>query len=105
MINDQWTTIMPYGLAAMIKEEKQLLETRSGVVLKKLVVHGIIQLPQRQPDTIYIVEPDVARYAWKTSYRVDVCYLDSPVVRDDKYRTLAAMSLVCFHEVLLSYCL
>ena len=35
MINDQWTTIMPTGLAAKIKEEKQLLETRSGVVLKK----------------------------------------------------------------------
>ena len=105
MINDQWTTIMPTGLSAKIKEEKQLLETRSGVVLKKLVVHGIIQLPQRQPDNIYIVEPDVARYAWKTSYREDVCYLDCPIVRDDKYRSLAAMSLVCFHEVLLSYCL
>ena len=37
MINDQWTTIMPTGLAAKIKEEKQLLETRSGVVLKKFV--------------------------------------------------------------------
>jgi hypothetical protein len=104
-INDAWATILPYGLSAKIKEEKQFMETRSGVALKKLIVHGIIELPQRKPDTIYIVEPDVARYAWKSSYREDVCYLDSPVVRDDKYRTLASMSLVCFHEVLFSYCL
>ena len=104
-INDGWTTIHPYGLPAKIKEEKKLLEVKGGVTLKKLIVHGIIELPERKPDTIYIVEPDVARYAWKTSYREDVCYLDNPVVRDDKYRTLAAMSLVCFHEVLLSYCL
>ena len=104
-VNDSWTTIMPYGLPCRLKEDKQLMETRHGVTLKKLIVHGVIQLPDRQPDTIYIVEPEVARYIWKSSYREDVCYLDNPVVRDDKYRTLASMALVCFHEVLLSYCL
>ena len=99
-IDDAWVTIMPSGLCAKLKEEKQLIETKSGVTFKKLIVHGVIELPDRQPDTIYIVEPEVARYVWKSSYREDVCYLDNPVVRDDKYRTLAAMSLVCFHEVL-----
>ena len=103
--NDSWTTIMPYGLCAKLKEEKQLIDTKNGVSLKKLIVHGVIELPDRKPDTIYIVEPEVARYVWKSSYREDVCYLDNPVVRDDKYRTLASMALVCFHEVLLSYCL
>jgi len=104
-INDAWTTIMPYGLSSKLKEEKQLIEKKDGVTFRKLIVHGVIELPDRKPDTIYIVEPEVARYVWKQSYREDVCYLDNPVVRDDKYITLAAMSLVCFHEVLLSYCL
>ena len=101
-INDAWTTIMPYGLSSKLKEEKQLIETKDGVTFRKHIVHGVIELPDRKPDTIYIVEPEVARYVWKQSYREDVCYLDNPVVRDDKYITLAAMSLVCFHEVLLS---
>jgi hypothetical protein len=104
-IDDAWTTIMPYGLSSKLKEEKQLIETKDGVTFRKLIVHGVVELPDKKPDTIYIVEPEVARYVWKQSYREDVCYLDNPVVRDDKYRTLAAMSLVCFQEVLLSYCL
>lgn len=103
--NDSFTTIMPHGLSAKLKEEKQLIETKDGITFKKLIVHGVVELPDRKPNTIYIVEPEVARYVWKSSYREDVCFLDNPIVRDDKYRTLASMSLVCFHEVLISYCL
>ena len=104
-VNDSWTTIMPYGLPCRLKEDKQLMETRHGVTLKKLIVHGVIQLPDRQPDTIYIVEPEVARYIWKSSYREDVCYLDNPVVRDDTVSYTHLTLPTCFHEVLLSYCL
>jgi hypothetical protein len=44
-------------------------------------------------------------FIWKTKYREDVCYLDHPLVRDDKYNSLAAMSLVCMSEALVRYCL
>lgn len=57
------------------------------------------------PDTYIIVEREVALYIWKAYNRDDVCYLDYPIVRDDKYNSLAAMSLVCMSNANISYCL
>ena len=105
MIDGSWQSIMPYGLCCKFKTSKQLPVIRDGIRFNPLSYDGVIELPDKQNDTIIIVERDIALYIWKTTYRDDVCYLDHPIVRDDKYMSLAAMSLVCMSEALVRYCL
>jgi hypothetical protein len=105
MIDGSWQSIMPYGLCCKFKTSKQLPVIRDGIRFNPLSYDGVIELPDKQNDTIIIVERDIALYIWKTTYRDDVCYLDHPIVRDDKYMSLAAMSLVCISEGNISYCL
>jgi len=105
MIDGSWQSIMPYGLCCKFKTSKQLSVIRDGIRFNPLSYDGVIELPDKQNDTIIIVERDIALYIWKTTYRDDVCYLDHPIVRDDKYMSLAAMSLVCISESYISYCL
>ena len=105
LVNDTWETFMPQGLSCKIKTSKQNTIVSNGVRFNPLCIESVIELPNKQNDTIIIVERDVAFYIWKTSYRDDVCYLDHPLVRDDKYRSLAAMSLVCIGQPHISYCI
>ena len=104
-INGEWETIMPTGLSACILYDKQDIGDKHGISFKSYRVTEVKNLPDRTKDTIIIAEPDVCMYVWKTSYREDVCCLDNPVVRDDKYRTLASMSLLCYNDILLKYCI
>ena len=104
-INDQWETIMPTGLCCKFREDKSDPVVKEGITFIPTRIVDVLELPKRELDTIIIVEKDLAQYLWKTHCREDVCYLNAPIVRDDKYNSLAAMSLVCMNDVLIRYCL
>ena len=105
MIDGKWETIMPSGLCCKLKEDKQAPIYKDGIQFNPTRYESVISLPDRELGTIIIVEREVAIFIWKTKYREDVCYLDHPIVRDDKYNSLAAMSLVCMDDSTVSYCL
>ena len=105
MINGSWETIMPQGLSCKLKETKAAPIVKDGIQFNPVRYDSVIELPKREMGTIIIVEREVALFVWKTNYREDVCYLDHPLVRNDKYQSLAAMSLVCMNDVLIRYCL
>ena len=105
MIDNSWQTIMPQGLSCKLKGTKSDPIVKDGIRFNPVRYDSVVSLPDRELGTIIIVEREVALFVWKTQYREDVCYLDHPIVRDDKYTSLAAMSLVCMSETLISYCL
>ena len=105
LIDNSWQTIMPQGLSCKLKGTKSDTIVKDGIQFNPIRYDSVIELPDRAKGTIIIVEKEVALFAWKTNYREDVCYLDHPLVRDDKYNSLAAMSLVCMSEALVRYCL
>ena len=105
LINGNWETIMPQGLSCKLKGTKSDPIVKDGIQFNPIRYDSVVALPERQLGTIIIVEKEVALFLWKTNYREDVCYLDHPLVRDDKYNSLAAMSLVCMSEALVRYCL
>ena len=104
-INEQWETIMPTGLCCKFREDKSDPIVKEGITFIPTRIKDISNLPKRELHTVIIVERDIAQYLWKTHCREDVCYLNAPIVRDDKYNSLAAMSLVCMNDVLIRYCL
>ena len=105
MIDNSWETIMPKGLCCKLVAVRSESVVKDGIRFNPIRIDSVVELPDRQADTIIIVEREVALFIWKTQYREDVCYLDHPIVRDDKYNSLAAMSLVCMSESLVKYCL
>ena len=105
LIDNSWQTIMPQGLSCKLKATKSEPIIKDGIQFNPIRYDSVIELPDRELGTIIIVEREVALFVWKTIYREDVCYLDHPIVRDDKYTSLAAMSLVCMSEALVRYCL
>jgi len=104
-IDNKWETIMPTGLCCKLKGTKSDPIHKHGIQFNPIRYDSVSNLPDREKGSIIIVERELALYIWKTKYREDVCYLDHPVVRDDKYNSLAAMSLVCMSEALVRYCL
>lgn len=104
-INEQWETIMPFGLCCRLKEDKSDIIVKDGISFIPTRIVDVIRLPKREKYTIVIVEKEIALYVWKAYCREDVCYLNAPIVRDDKYNSLASMSLVCMNDVLVRYCL
>ena len=105
MVDGIWETIMPSGLCCKLKGTKLDPIYKDGIQFNPIRYDSVVCLPDRELGSIIIVEREVALYIWKTKYREDVCYLDHPMVRDDKYNSLAAMSLVCMSEALVRYCL
>jgi len=105
LIDNSWETIMPQGLSCKLKGTKSDPIVKDGIRFNPIRYDSVVALPDRELGTIIIVEREVALFLWKTKYREDVCYLDHPLVRDDKYNSLAAMSLVCMSEALVRYCL
>ena len=105
MVNGSWETILPQGLSCKLVAVRSESIVKDGIQFNPIRFDSVVELPDRQADTIIIVEREVALFIWKTLYREDVCYLDHPMVRDDKYNSLAAMSLVCMSESLVRYCL
>ena len=105
MIDNSWQTIMPQGLSCKLKGTKSDPIVKDGIRFNPVRYDSVVSLHDRELGTIIIVEREVALFVWKTQYREDVCYLDHPMVRDDKYTSLAAMSLVCMSEALVRYCL
>jgi hypothetical protein len=105
MINDTWETIMPQGLSCKLVGIKSAPIFKDGIQFNPIRYDNVVELPDRQLGTVIIVDKEVALFVWKTKYREDVCYLDHPLVRDDKYQSLAAMSLVCMNDTLVRYCL
>ena len=105
LVNGEWETYMPQGLSCKLKETKSAPIVKDGIQFNPVRYDGVIELPNREKGTIIIVEREVALFVWKTNYREDVCFLNYPIVRDDKYNSLAAMSLVCMNDALVRYCL
>ena len=105
MVDGKWETIMPQGLSCKLVGTKSDPVMKDGIQFNPIRFDKVVELPDREKSTIIIVERDVALFIWKTKYREDVCYLDHPIVRDDKYTSLAAMSLVCMNDALVRYCL
>jgi len=105
MIDESWQTIMPLGLSCKLVGNKSEPITKDGIQFIPIRYDSVIELPNRTKGTIIIVEKEVALFLWKTNYREDVCYLDHPLVRDDKYNSLVCMSLVCMSEAVVRYCL
>jgi len=105
MIDSSWETIMPQGLCCKLVAVRSESIVKDGIRYNPTRFDRVVELPDRELDTIIIVEKEVALFVWKSQCREDVCYLDHPIVRDDKYNSLAAMSLVCMSESLVRYCL
>jgi hypothetical protein len=105
LVNGVWETFMPEGLSCKLVETKSEPIVKDGIQFNPIRFDKVVSLPNREKGTIIIVEKEVALFLWKTNYREDVCYLNYPLVRDDKYNSLAAMSLVCMNDTLVRYCL
>ena len=105
MIDNTWETFLPQGLSCKLVADKSDPIVKDGIQFNPARFDRVAALPDRELGTVIIVEREVALFVWKTKYREDVCYLDHPIVRDDKYNSLAAMSLVCMSEALVRYCL
>jgi hypothetical protein len=105
LIDGSWQTIMPQGLSCKLVGDKLEPIVKDGIQFNPIRYDRVVELPDRAKGTIIIVEKEVALFLWKTKCREDVCYLDHPIVRDDKYTSLAALSLVCMSEALVRYCL
>lgn len=105
MVDKSWQTIMPQGLSCKLVGDKSEPILKDGIQFNPIRYDRVVELPDRAKGTIIIVEKEVALFLWKSSCREDVCYLDHPIVRDDKYTSLAALSLVCMSEALVRYCL
>lgn len=104
-INGAWETIFPTGFAVSMEIEKTPIDLHKDLSIKTYNIKRIKHLPDKEHDTIIIVEPDIAKHIWKTIYREDIFCLDNPVVRDDKYNSLASMSLLCYNHIPIQYCL
>ena len=105
MIDGVWETFMPDGLSCKLVASRSEPIYKDGIQFNPTRYDSVVCLPDRQLGTVIIVEKEVALFLWKSKCREDVCYLDHPIVRDDKYTSLAAMSLVCMDESLIRYCL
>lgn len=105
MVDRTWETYMPQGLSCKLKGNKSDAVTKDGIQFIPIRYDSVLELPNRRKGTIVIVDKEVALFVWKSNCREDVCYLDHPIVKDDKYNSLAAMSLVCMSETLVRYCL
>ena len=105
LVNGEWETYLPEGLSCKLVETKSDPIVKDGIQFNPIRFSKVVSLPDRCSDTYIVVEKEVALFLWKTNCREDVCYLDHPLVRDDKYTSLAAMSLVCMSEALVRYCL
>ena len=75
-INNEWQTIFPSGIAAKLIIEKQPVNLHKDLSIKSYQIKEIKYLPNKEHDTIIIVEPDIAKHIWKTSYREDIFCLD-----------------------------
>jgi hypothetical protein len=105
MVNGSWETFLPQGLSCKLVANRSEPIVKDGIRFNPTSFDRVVELPRRELGTIIIVEKEVALFVWKSISREDVCYLDYPIVRDDKYTSLAAMSLVCMSETLVRYCL
>ena len=103
-INEQWETFMPEGDAAILNEEVKSLGVHDGIILQGQSIHGILNLPDRQKNRIIVVDKEVALYSWRQC-REDVVYMHKPLLRDDKYNSLASFSLMTWNDILVRYCL
>ena len=103
-INEEWVTFQPDGGAAKLNEQNKSLGIVNGINLQAQQVIGIDNLPAQQPDTLIVVDKEVAMYSWR-QYREDVVYMHSPLVKDDKYNSLASLTLMTWCNVSISYCL
>lgn len=91
-INEHWETYFPEGFPVTIKESFKPTESRE-VQISQYSYDGINGLPDKEKDIIYVVDKDVAFRCWQ-DLRDDVVYMHSPIVRDDKYQSVASMILV-----------
>ncbi len=103
-INEQWETYMPEGDAAILNEEIKSLGVHDGITLQGQSIHGILNLPDRQKNVLIVVDKEVALYSWRQC-REDVVYMHKPLLRDDKYNSLASFSLMTWNDILVRYCL
>ena len=95
-INGSWETFMPSGLSAKIKET--LIPTdNQEIQISRYSYDGIIGLPDKEDDIIYVVDKIVAIRAWQL-LRDDVVYMHQPLVRNDKYQAVASLTLVSWQN-------
>lgn len=93
-INEHWETFFPEGAPVVIKE-KLCPNYENEIQISQYMYEGINGLPDREKDTIIVVDKDIALRCW-AELREDVVYMHSPLVRNDKYQSLASMVLVCW---------
>ena len=103
-INEQWETFMPEGAAAILNEEVKSLGVHEGITLKRKCIQGILILPDRQKNVLVVVDKEVELYSWRQCGE-DVVYMHKPLLRDDKYNSLASFSLMTWNDILVRYCL
>ena len=103
-INEEWVTFQPDGDAARLNEQNKSLGIVNGISLQAQQIVGVEGLPDPQPNTLIVVDKDVAMYSWR-QYREDVVYMHKPLVKDDKYNSLASITLMTWCNVSISYCL
>lgn len=95
-INEHWETFFPEGYPVTVKESLQPCDS-IGIQISQYSYDGINGLPDKEKDVIIVVDKDVAIKCWQT-LRDDVVYMHAPIVRDDKYRSVASMILVCWQN-------
>jgi hypothetical protein len=103
-INEEWVTFHPDGDAAVLNEEHKTIGIVNGINLQAQLVKGIDNLPPQEPNTLIVVDKEVAMYSWR-QYRDDVVYMHKPLIKDDKHNSLASLTLMTWCNVSISYCL
>ena len=99
-INNIWQTFFPEGSPVILKESLQPYSS-AEVQISKYTYSGLINLPDKQQDVIIVVDKDIALKCWQM-LRDDVVYMHAPAVRDDKYRSVASITLVCWTNAFFS---
>ncbi len=95
-IDGTWETFFADGSAAVVKESLQPYII-SGIQISKYSYVGIDNLPEKQKDTLIVVDKDIAIRCWQ-QLRDDIVYMHSPNVRDDKHNSVGSMILVCWQN-------
>lgn len=90
-IDNSWFTYFPDGHAKLNEEIN--IDSSHVIDIKTYTLIGIDNLPYKESNVLLVVDKEVAIQAWR-DLRDDVVYMHCPLVKDDKYNSIASLSLV-----------
>ena len=90
-LHGSWTTFFSDGHCKL--DENLISVDCSFIEMKTYEMKSILNLPEKKDGVLIVVDKEVAIQAWR-ELRDDVVYMHCPLIRDDKYNSLASFTLI-----------